>query len=121
MAEVIELPYKGWRPRPYQRDAWAALEGGCKRLALEWHRRAGKDDICLHWAAKSMMLRPGTYWHMLPMANQARKAIWDAVNPHSGLRRIDEAFPAAMRDTARDQDMLIRSAQHGNEDQERCQ
>jgi phage terminase large subunit len=30
---------------------------------------------------------------MLPEAAQARKAIWEAVNPHSGKRRIDEAFP----------------------------
>ena len=28
---------------------------------------------------------------MLPEAAQARKAIWEAVNPHSGRRRIDEA------------------------------
>lgn len=45
---------------------------------------------------------------MLPQANQARKAIWDAVNPHTGLRRIDDAFPQALRETTRDQDMLIR-------------
>lgn len=54
------------------------------------------------------MQRPGTYWHLLPEAAQARKAIWDAVNPHTGKRRIDEAFPKAIRDTTRDQDMLIR-------------
>lgn len=45
---------------------------------------------------------------MLPDGAQARKAIWDAVNPHTGHRRIDEAFPKAIRDTTRDQDMFIR-------------
>lgn len=45
---------------------------------------------------------------MLPMANQARKAIWDAVNPHTGLRRIDEAFPLAIRESTRESDMFIR-------------
>ena len=89
----IILPHNGWRPRPYQMPAWAALEGGCKRLALAWHRRAGKDDVCLHWAAREAMLLPGNYWHMLPQQNQARKAIWDAVNPATGKRRIDDAFP----------------------------
>jgi hypothetical protein len=109
MAEAIDLPANGWLPRPYQRPAWAALEAKCTRLALAWHRRAGKDDISLHWAAKSALsLRVGTYWHMLPMANQARKAIWDAVNPHTGRRRIDDAFPARYRETTREQDMLIR-------------
>lgn len=45
---------------------------------------------------------------MLPEAAQARKAIWEAVNPHTGLRRIDEAFPPAIRETTREQEMFIR-------------
>ena len=88
--------------------AWAALEGGCKRLALAAHRRWGKDEISLHWAAVSAMTRVGGYWHMLPMANQARKAIWDAINPRTGRRRIDDAFPKELRETTREQDMFIR-------------
>lgn len=44
---------------------------------------------------------------MLPEYAQARKAIWDAVNPHTGKRRIDEAFPHEVRKTTRDQDMQI--------------
>lgn len=88
--------------------AWGALEAGKNRLALAWHRRAGKDDISLHWAATSAMERVGPYWHMLPMANQARKAIWDAVNPRTGRRRIDDAFPHEIRDSTRENDMFIR-------------
>lgn len=45
---------------------------------------------------------------MLPEAAQARKAVWDAVNPHTGLRRIDEAFPQELRDSTRDHEMSIR-------------
>lgn len=90
---VVRLPNNGWNPRHYQEKAWIALEKGCKRLLLVWHRRAGKDDICLHWFAIAMIERPGTYWHMLPLKEQARMAIWDAVNPETGIRRIDEAFP----------------------------
>ena len=44
---------------------------------------------------------------MLPEASQARKAIWDAVNPHTGIRRIDEVFPAEMRKSQNDQEMKI--------------
>ena len=106
--DVIQIPANGWRPRDYQMPAWLALERGKKRLALAWHRRAGKDDICLHWAAVSAMTRVGNYWHMLPQANQSRKAIWDAVDPHTSKRRIDIAFPKAIRETTREQDMLIR-------------
>lgn len=45
---------------------------------------------------------------MLPQANQARKALWEAVNPHSGKKRIDEAFPIELRASSHDQEMLIR-------------
>ena len=48
------------------------------------------------------------YWHMLPEAAQARKAIWEAVNPRTGRRRIDEAFPEWMRETTRENEMFIR-------------
>jgi phage terminase large subunit len=68
----------------------------------------GKDDVCLHWAATCAMTRVGGYWHMLPQHNQARKAIWDAINPSTGRRRIDDAFPLALRDSTREQDMFIR-------------
>ena len=45
---------------------------------------------------------------MLPEASQARKAIWEAVDPHHGRRRIDLAFPHALRETTREQEMMIR-------------
>jgi phage terminase large subunit len=44
---------------------------------------------------------------MLPEASQARKAIWTAINPHTGIKRIDEAFPAEIRAATRDNDMMI--------------
>jgi hypothetical protein len=107
MAE-IDLPANGWIPRDYQLPAWKALESGRKRLALAWHRRSGKDELALHWAAVSAMARVGSYWHMLPQANQSRKAVWDAVNSHTGRRRIDDAFPEEIRESTREQDMFIR-------------
>ena len=45
---------------------------------------------------------------MLPQANQARKAIWEAVNPHTAKRRIDEAFPRELRKSTQEQEMLLR-------------
>jgi hypothetical protein len=54
-----------------------------------------------------MTKRVGNYWHMLPQAEQARKAIWDAINPHTGRRRIDEAFPEAARKRTRNNEMMI--------------
>lgn len=62
----------------------------------------------MHHAACSIMERPATVWHCLPLFSQARKAIWNAVNPHTGKRRIDEAFPHELRDSTNDQEMFIR-------------
>lgn len=45
---------------------------------------------------------------MLPEYAQARKVVWDAINPHTGIRRIDEAFPVALRASTREQEMFIK-------------
>lgn len=73
-----------------------------------WHRRAGKDEICLHHAACAAFKRKGNYWHCLPEFLQGRKAIWTAINAHTGRRRIDEAFPHYLRAATNDNEMFIR-------------
>lgn len=103
----IRLPHN-WEPRDYQLPAWSYLERGGRHCELVWHRRGGKDDLALHRCAVAAFERIGNYWHMLPQANQARKALWEAVNPHTGKRRIDDAFPHAIRAATREQEMLIR-------------
>lgn len=97
-----------WRPRDYQMPLWAYLERGGLRADVAAHRRWGKDDVALNWTARAAHQRIGTYWHMLPEASQARKAIWDAINPHTGRRRIDEAFPVEVRETTLNNEMFIR-------------
>jgi len=87
--------------------AWEYLERGGKHAEMIWSRRAGKDEVALHRTAVAMFERVGTYWHMLPMAAQARKAIWNAVNPRTGKKRIDEAFPEQIRRKKNDQEMYI--------------
>lgn len=104
---TIELP-NGWSPRGYQRPLWDYLEKGGKRAIAAWHRRAGKDDVLLHRNAVAAFERPASYWHCLPEYAQARKALWAAVNPHTGKRRVDEAFPHALRDSTNEQEMFIR-------------
>lgn len=103
---TIRIPHN-WAPRAYQRAAWDYLERGGKRADLVWPRRSGKDEISLHRTCVAALERPATYWHMLPQAEQARKAIWSAINPHTGKRRIDEAFPHEIRRRTREQEMSI--------------
>ena len=103
------LPHNGWRARPHQANLWNHLhERQGKRAMAVWHRRAGKDEICLHYAALSAMTRPGNYWHCLPEFLQGRKAIWTAINAHTGKRRIDECFPDMIRENVSDNEMFIR-------------
>lgn len=103
----IRIP-NNWKPRDYQRPAWDYLETGGKHAELVAHRRFGKDDICLNWAACAAMDRVASYWHMLPEYSQARKAIWNAVDAHTGKRRIDQAFPHEIRESTNEQEMFIR-------------
>lgn len=102
----ISLP-NNWKPRDYQLPAWTYLENGGRHAELVWHRRSGKDEVLLHRTACAAFERQAGYWHMLPEYSQARKAIWDAINPHTGKRRIDEAFPLELRKTTRNQEMMI--------------
>lgn len=62
----------------------------------------------LHHTACAAFERVATYWSALPEYAQARKALWAAVNPHTGKRRVDEAFPQELRDSTNEQEMFIR-------------
>jgi len=102
----IRLP-NNWIPREYQLPAWRYMQNGGKHCELVWHRRSGKDEVGLHFCAVSAFTRVAQYWYMLPEYSQARKAIWDAINPHTGKKRIDEAFPVELRQTTRNDEMKI--------------
>lgn len=104
----IALPHNGWRPRAHQEPLWRYLMNGGRNALAVWHRRAGKDEVALHYTAVAAARRRGNYWHCLPEYAQARKAIWTAVNPHTGKRRVDEAFPEAWRASTNDSEMFIR-------------
>jgi phage terminase large subunit len=98
----------GWRAKPYQKPVFKALERGeVRRADVVAHRRWGKDEVALYWAAAEAHRKQGVYWHLLPEAAQGRKAIWNAVNPHTGRRRIDEAFPRWVRARTVDGEMII--------------
>jgi len=97
-----------FRVRKYQVPFWTAWRTGKKKRLIEIaHRRWGKDEIALNVTRDLALERPASYWHCLPEYAQARKAIWTAVNPHTGKRRIDEAFPREIRKATHEQEMFI--------------
>ena len=98
-----------FRVRKYQQAFhrnWITLEK--RRLIEIAHRRWGKDEIALNVTRDLALQRPASYWHCLPEYAQARKAIWAAVNPHTGKRRVDEAFPGEIRESVNEQEMFIK-------------
>lgn len=97
-----------FRVRWYQQAFHRALVERAKdRLIAIWHRRAGKDEVVLNAMRTLALKEPGTYWHCFPEQKQARKAIWNGVNGHTGQRRILEAFPKAIIKRMQDDDMFI--------------
>ena len=97
------------RIRWYQRPFHEHLVNTPRARAIEVaHRRWGKDEVTLAATCELAFKRPASYWHCLPEYEQARKALWTAVNPHTGKRRIDEAFPPELRDAKDEQQMFIR-------------
>ena len=107
---MISLPNQ-WKARHYQQDLFKyMLEGGSmdrKRANCVWHRRSGKDSCSLQLEAVGSQMRVGTYWHMLPTLNQARKVIWDGID-RDGRRIIDQSFPKEIRESVNNSDMQIK-------------
>ncbi|REK56688.1 MAG: hypothetical protein DWQ49_09970 [Bacteroidetes bacterium] len=79
-----------------------------KRALLLWHRRAGKDNAALNFTAVETQRKVANYWHMFPEQKQGRKALWEGVNPHTGIKFIDQAFPKEMRASKNDTEMMLR-------------
>ncbi len=97
------------RIRWYQAALHKYLVNTPRARAIEIaHRRWGKDEVVLKFTCQAALTRVASYWHCLPEYEQARKALWTAVNPVTGVRRIDEAFPPILRESKDEQAMFIR-------------
>ena len=106
MSKIISLP-NDWKARPHQSSFTRFLNEGGKRAVAVWHRRAGKDSASVNWTAVETHRKIANYWHMLPTAVQARHVIWDSVNPATGVRVIDQAFPKPIRKSINNTEMKI--------------
>ena len=69
-------------------------------------RRQGRSGVASHVRCDDDAA--GELLALLPEYAKGRKAIWTAINPHTGRRRIDEAFPVEFRDNTNDHEMFIR-------------
>lgn len=97
MPEIL-IPRADWHLRDYQKPLWRSLINENKNICANWHRRAGKDELLLNGLAVKAMQRQASYAYMFPEISHARRAMWQAINPHTGRRRILEAFPPEIMD-----------------------
>lgn len=86
----IQIPYN-FQPRSYQLPVMEARDGGCKRMVLVWHRRAGKEKTCINITSKEMTQRIGSYYYVFPELVQGRKVLWDGADK-DGFRFLNH-FP----------------------------
>lgn len=97
------------RIRWYQRPLHEHMVTTTGARAIEIaHRRWGKDEVALSATCILAHQRIGSYWHCLPEYGQARKALWTAVNAHTGKRRLFEAFPPELLENVNDNEMFVR-------------
>src|SRR5262249_30673673 len=90
-----------FQARNYQREFYRAMRVGCKRAALVWHRRAGKDATTLNWVIEAMLRRVGVYYYFLPTYAQGKKIIWDGIqgDGRTFLSHFPEELIAAKNET----------------------
>ena len=84
----IEFPYKPWK---HQTPIIRAVDEGCKRIVLVWHRRAGKDLTCFNVLLRQALKRIGTYFHFFPTLKLGKKILWDGMDSEG--RRYRDYIP----------------------------
>lgn len=78
-----------FKPRHYQIPFLKAMDDGCKRAVLVWHRRAGKEVTCWNWLIKQAYWhRVGTYVYFFPTSRLGRRILWDG-SDKDGRKFID--------------------------------
>jgi len=83
----VTLPHK-FQPRKYQEKILQALDSGCKRAVIVWHRRSGKDKVLINLIIKKAFERVGIYYYFFPTYSQGEKIIWDGVDK-DGFKFLD--------------------------------
>lgn len=102
---TVELPHK-FTPRDYQLPMWRAMET-YKRCLMVWHRRCGKDKMCLNRLITKAIERPCNVAYYFPTAALGRKALWMNVDVTNGMRVIDHVPKELLAKPPNQTDMRI--------------
>lgn len=91
VVEKIRIPHL-FTPRTYQHSLMGFLSAGYRRYSGVWHRRAGKDKTAINLVVSQMVQHVGAYYYFFPTYQQAKKVIWDGIDPRTGMKYLDH-FP----------------------------
>lgn len=101
-----------YTPRDYQMPFLSAMDDGCKRAVLVWHRRSGKTKTVFNFTVKKIFERPGVYFHCFPEYGQGRKIIWDGMDGN-GHKIIDLHAPEVIRKATNKTELKIEFINNG--------
>ena len=69
-----------FKPRPYQRQIFKAIEDGYKKILIVFPRRAGKDICSWQIAIRQCIIKICLVHYVLPTFGQARRCVFDAID-----------------------------------------
>jgi hypothetical protein len=92
LTKDIAIPYK-FTPRDYQLGMLTQVPKYYSRGAFLWHRRAGKDKAAWNKVIMEAIQHRAIYYYFFPTYRQGRKAIWEAIDPNTGVRFLDHIPP----------------------------
>lgn len=96
--------------RPYQKEPLRLLlSGECKRFAVEWPRRSGKEVLTWQLLLMAAIIDPGMYIISYPNNVRAKKILWQGAALINGISvRFRDMIPARFRARKdNDSDMTI--------------
>lgn len=103
---TIRIPENYFTPRDYQRDIFAALDRGIRRIMMVWARQLGKDTTTFCAMAMQALKTPGNYFYIFPTRESAKRAVWEKID-HAG-KELMSVIPKEMILRKSDQEMMLR-------------
>jgi hypothetical protein len=103
----MALIQSDWKPLDHEVEMFEAMDSGFDRSVLVWHRGSGKDQTSWQHLIAKACTDPGTYHYVLPLLSQARRNIWEYVDPFTGKTFLDY-IPKSAIANIRDTDLFIR-------------
>lgn len=102
-----EVTVPDFEPRDYQLPFLSAMDEGCKRGVIVWHRRAGKEIVCFNWMIKQAFWhRVGTYVYFFPTTGLGKRILWDGCD-REGKRFLDYIPKSIIKGNPNSVDMKI--------------